>query len=602
MNPSGSWACPRCGRRPPAAIVVCRCGYERKSHEILRVAEVGRHAESARAAPAPASFRAGRAGIAALGVFALLAGAAWKVSTQRADPRAGAHISAPVAESARESARSAPTASVGALADKVRPLLLAGRFDEAAREFDALVREKPMSRNGSRLLEELYRLLRRDPSLDAAVESWCATPGRSHVPFVLRALKRSRDAFRMRGQGWASDVPGSVWPQFEDAVRAATADMEEAARREPADPNPTAYLIALGTYGKADRSQLERRFSAAVRADPLSMHAYEAKLTYLLPKWHGSFAEAEDFAAECEAKSPPGSTVYTIRLKLLIEWMDRSGDRRQFCQQPDVRATFERTFSRWVADYPGSTYARSLRGLIRSRCGDLPGAMQSWDEALSIDPTMTDVLAVRAEALLTAKDYDGAERDFRAVLAVDPQDATALGGLGMIEAYGRHDNQKSYVLLRRASVLPSTTALVQLEYGRACTRLGLAGDAVAAFSRAIERDRSWAAAYRRRGMALWATDHAAALRDFESARRIGGAAVAEESEAFVQLMTKNHNACIRDVAAGCAVLGRAYAQGYDVPRDPDLARSFLTKACRLGLAEACAEAERAGEPSSPSPQ
>jgi tetratricopeptide (TPR) repeat protein len=487
--------------------------------------------------------------------------------------------------------QSAEASTLRATAARIKGLLTEKRLADADREIDRLVRERPLSRNGRRLLEEVYLTLGYDPSIDGSVDAWCAS-GRSHAALVVRGIGRVRAAWRARGSGWADTVDPVAWPEFKAGLRLARADLEEAAARQPADPNAAAELIVVATGEGAPRDEMERWFEAAVRADAVAIRAYRAKLTHLLPKWHGTAEEAERFVSECERTAPPGSSVYTVRLDLLVEQAARSGDGKAFWARPDSSQALDRVMKRWLQDFPSSTEARTRLARILATRGDAAGALGLYGEALAIDPDHADILASRADLRRKQDDVAGAEADYRRCLALQPDHLEGLYGLAMIEAYERHQDAAARALLQRAAKDPGADRETLLELGRVCARQGDLQEALAAYGGAIRRDGQYAAAYLRRGMALWSTDRAGAMRDFDRVFTLGDADLQQRASRFTAFMSGREVACERGAAKACLELARRYAEGNQVPRDARRSDELFQKACRNGSQEGCAVGRR----------
>jgi len=485
-----------------------------------------------------------------------------------------------------------PSAGPSALRDEAGRLsaLLRDRgFSEADAEVDRLLRERPLSRNGRRLLEEVYSTLEYDSSIEAPVEAWCAS-GRSHACFVVRGLQRLRSAWEARGTGWAETVEPAAWPEFERWLRLARADLEEAARRRPDDPNAAAALITVAKGQGSPREAMEAWFRAALRADAAASRAYRAKMAYLLPKWNGSEEEAELFAAECERMSPPGSIVYAVRLDWLEEQAARSQGRKAFWTRPDTSQAVDRVLTRWLRDFPSSTEARTRLARVRAASGDPASALRLYDEALSIDPEHAELLTFRADLRRKEGDVAGAEADYRRSLALQPDIPAGLHGLAMIEAYDRHHDAAALVLLRRAAESRSVQSESLVELGRAWARQGDVPAALEAYDRAI-RKAGTASAYMRRGMALWPTDRARARDDLKKAISLGGSEVRERAERFSTFMAARESGCEAGDPTACLALARRYAEGDQVPLDMAKAGVYRQRACRLGKAEACTEGQ-----------
>jgi hypothetical protein len=106
-------------------------------------------------------------------------------------------------------------------------------------------------------------------------------------------------AWEARGGGWANTVTPEGWRLFGERLEAARRELEEAWRLDPDDPRPGARLIVVHMGLSTGRNAMETWFRRAVAADPDDWTAYNNKLYYLEPKWHGSHDEMIAFGREC---------------------------------------------------------------------------------------------------------------------------------------------------------------------------------------------------------------------------------------------------------------------------------------------------------------
>ncbi|HXM97576.1 MAG TPA: tetratricopeptide repeat protein [Candidatus Dormibacteraeota bacterium] len=98
-----------------------------------------------------------------------------------------------------------------------------------------------------------------------------------------------------------------------------------------------------------------------------------------------------------------------------------------------------------VDQLPTQSRPRFLLGVAQDRSGDLPGAIESLEGASHLDPRDVDTLARLGTLYLRQKDYERAEIKFRAVLAIQPKHAGALGGLAQsLDAANKPEAEAAY--------------------------------------------------------------------------------------------------------------------------------------------------------------
>jgi tetratricopeptide (TPR) repeat protein len=96
-----------------------------------------------------------------------------------------------------------------------------------------------------------------------------------------------------------------------------------------------------------------------------------------------------------------------------------------------------------------------LVGMFGRRACVYADAKLGWDEVLSRSPEWPPALAGRAEyELCVARDVEGAERDFRELLEIEPTSAYALLGLARVAQYKRGWSDSEQLLYQAAGLAP----------------------------------------------------------------------------------------------------------------------------------------------------
>jgi hypothetical protein len=162
-------------------------------------------------------------------------------------------------------------------------------------------------------LRALYRALegpqRRDEASSgewedhiARLERWVKQDSRSITARVGLARTWETYAWVARGRGFANTVSDAGMKAFVERLAAAAEVLREASSLE--ERCPEWYLTALwvGIGQGWERAAFDRMFTAAVELDPTYYYLYQAKATYLLPRWYGEEGETERFAEESALK------------------------------------------------------------------------------------------------------------------------------------------------------------------------------------------------------------------------------------------------------------------------------------------------------------
>jgi len=119
-------------------------------------------------------------------------------------------------------------------------------------------------------------------------------------------------AWEARGQGRASTVAGSAWPDFHGRLARAEDDLREAARLDPPDPTPWLHLLRSGRGLQVGTAELRRRYDEAESRHPRGwLHNYQY-LQGIALKWGGSHEEMFAFARGSASAAPDGSPVIAL--------------------------------------------------------------------------------------------------------------------------------------------------------------------------------------------------------------------------------------------------------------------------------------------------
>jgi uncharacterized protein (TIGR03790 family) len=103
---------------------------------------------------------------------------------------------------------------------------------------------------------------------------------------------------------------------------------------------------------------------------------------------------------------------------------------------------------------------KMMQAQSRQARADLAGARDAFEEALALDPKLTDASRVLASIYEELEDHDKADALYRALLKDDPNDTTALNNLAYSLAV-RHNNPKEALpLAERADLLSPRSAVI----------------------------------------------------------------------------------------------------------------------------------------------
>jgi len=134
------------------------------------------------------------------------------------------------------------------------------------------------------------------------IQGWMNRYPNSITARVALAANWKVYAWKARGDGRSGTVTENGWALFNSRLTTAARVLSDAAALD--EKCPHWFLISLWiAIGQSwDRVAFERLFEAAVKLEPTYYYLYQAKATYLLPRWFGQEGEWERFTEESTLK------------------------------------------------------------------------------------------------------------------------------------------------------------------------------------------------------------------------------------------------------------------------------------------------------------
>lgn len=118
---------------------------------------------------------------------------------------------------------------------------------------------------------------------------------------LVRGAYAIRYAWYYRGNTYSNQVTNEGWDGFHRYLDIARDDLESASAMNPADPEPTAFLITVSSAQGGGRQEIERYYEETLAINPLHYNARSSKLNFVQPKWGGSWEDIEAIIADCRA-------------------------------------------------------------------------------------------------------------------------------------------------------------------------------------------------------------------------------------------------------------------------------------------------------------
>lgn len=160
------------------------------------------------------------------------------------------------------------------------------------------------------------------------------------LAMLLLAEALVRTGWKIRSSARASQVSREQFRQLHEYLRRAESTLIELAAVQPQRAETWTLRLTTAMGLQLDLAEARRRYDRAVRCSPHSVAAQRSLLQKLLPKWSGSWEQAETFARDCVAQAPDcGANVVLIvdlHLERLLDLPDRQ--HQEYVARPQVRA------------------------------------------------------------------------------------------------------------------------------------------------------------------------------------------------------------------------------------------------------------------------
>lgn len=226
----------------------------------------------------------------------------------------------------------------------------------------------------------------------------------------LRGLVRTKNAWAWRGSGWASSVTAEGNAGFERNLSEADALLTEAWKANPKDPLVPAYActVAGAGFSKTAVETWILRAKTACFDHPL---AITKAVTFMLPRWGGSYEKILDLGCDCVDTgrydtSVPGVFFEMVRLGYAdSKDMDSRSDFAAALMRPRVRAAVEAWYAGYSAKFPDAIPQLSCqRAVIYSLQERMPEARKALENVppAKLDTAMAAFYGVDLRALQAA--------------------------------------------------------------------------------------------------------------------------------------------------------------------------------------------------------
>jgi hypothetical protein len=165
----------------------------------------------------------------------------------------------------------------------------------------------------------------RDEALTRHVLDVWKKAGKSSFDCWQRGQQLISWAWQARGSGFADTVTPEGFRLFEERLKEARGELDEALKLNPDSWLAHTDLINVARGLGLPREFMERHFREAVRLCPGCHDAWSARFEYLRPRWHGTPEDMLALGRECLTAGPWEGGVPPLALQALLDATSDTG-------------------------------------------------------------------------------------------------------------------------------------------------------------------------------------------------------------------------------------------------------------------------------------
>jgi hypothetical protein len=218
------------------------------------------------------------------------------------------------------------------------------------------------------------------------VQEWVDAEPVSNTPLLVAGQRFITWAWQARSAHRARYVGREQFELFFQRLRRAEAALQQAARRDPDDPTPWAFMVTTARGLQLGQAEAFGRFREATARYPWHLAAHTQMLQQVCPKWGGSYEALHAFARRAIVDMPDGCSLGVLSAYAHMEhWMELgSPEDDAYIRQPAVRADLHTAGDRSVRHpqfvrRPGWPLLHNMFAWTFTRAQDWNAAVEQFD-------------------------------------------------------------------------------------------------------------------------------------------------------------------------------------------------------------------------------
>jgi hypothetical protein len=288
-------------------------------------------------------------------------------------------------------------------AEEVALLLQQNRFTEIEQIIDQHIQHQTATHGGFYYPDIIFRqlfteeIISIDSRLEQRLTQWVQTSPNSTTALITRSTFYYYYAWQARGNGYNATIPKPAKEEFLRRLALSSQDFESAYELEPDNPLVLIMALELSKFSGTTKKGFEEYFDAATARIPYMAQAYQQKMNFLRPQWHGSDLKMLNFVRQSAASAPRGSTIPLFVAHAHASIAQRNISNKTYYNRPDVWADIEASYTRLIEDFPATAIYPAQYAEVAADVGNFNLAQRMIQIAQAREPNHPVVQRISAK-------------------------------------------------------------------------------------------------------------------------------------------------------------------------------------------------------------
>lgn len=134
--------------------------------------------------------------------------------------------------------------------------------------------------------------------VESKIKKWMELSPKSPAPYIVYSNFLIARGWHFRGDGYSSEVTSEGWDLLRKNIKLAREILEKSKDITSVDPQWYTNMAEIAMLQSWSKTEVNKLLHEALSKEAYYHETYYAIFRYLLPKWSGSFTEAQQFASD----------------------------------------------------------------------------------------------------------------------------------------------------------------------------------------------------------------------------------------------------------------------------------------------------------------